>query len=79
MTGEQPRNGPGVPAAGRPPVNVLAPSAGQPAADAEGGEAACWANRVCEECGTVQGEHHREGCSLATPPGAERSDPPSAP
>lgn len=78
MTGEQPRNGPGDPAAGRPAANVLTPSASQPAADAEGGDAVCWAHLLCEECGTVRGEPHREGCSLATPPRAEHSDPPSA-
>jgi hypothetical protein len=31
--------------------------------DDRGGDAACWANLVCEECGAVQGDAHREGCT----------------
>jgi hypothetical protein len=83
MTGEQPGHAPGEPGAGRP-----AGTAGQPAADAEGGDAACWANLVCEECGAVRTEGHRDGCrSAAPPPGGglpegslpESSGPPPAP
>ncbi|HET9091089.1 MAG TPA: DUF3565 domain-containing protein [Acidimicrobiales bacterium] len=29
---------------------------------ASGGEAACWAHLVCEECGAVEGGEHRPGC-----------------
>ena len=31
-----------------------------------GGDAACWANLVCPECGAMTGEGHREGCGLAS-------------
>jgi hypothetical protein len=30
-----------------------------------GGDAACWANLVCDECGAVRGDEHRAGCSQA--------------
>lgn len=30
-----------------------------------GGEPVCWMHLVCEECGAVTTEGHREGCSLA--------------
>jgi hypothetical protein len=36
------------------------------ATDDTGGDAACWANLVCEECGAVRGDEHRAGCSQAT-------------
>ena len=32
---------------------------------AEGGDAVCWANLVCPECGAMTSEGHREGCGLA--------------
>ena len=32
---------------------------------AEGGDAACWANLVCPECGAMTTEGHRDGCGLA--------------
>ena len=30
-----------------------------------GGEAVCWANLVCPECGAMETEGHRDGCSRA--------------
>ena len=39
-----------------------------PAADADeepGGEPACYAHLVCEECGSVTTEGHRDGCPSA--------------
>jgi uncharacterized protein YeaO (DUF488 family) len=35
---------------------------------AEGGDAACWANLVCPECGAVVTEGHRPGCQAGSPP-----------
>jgi hypothetical protein len=35
--------------------------------DDTGGDAACWANLVCDECGAVRGDEHRAGCSQAPP------------
>jgi hypothetical protein len=31
--------------------------------DGEGGDPACWAGLVCQECGAVISEGHRCGCS----------------
>jgi uncharacterized protein YeaO (DUF488 family) len=39
-----------------------------PEADA-GGDAACWANLVCPECGAIESEGHRRGCSQAASSG----------
>jgi hypothetical protein len=36
----------------------------------EGGEAVCYANLVCPECGAVTTEGHQRGCSLAMVPGS---------
>jgi hypothetical protein len=33
----------------------------------EGGDAPCWADQVCPECGVVAGEVHRDACSRAEP------------
>jgi hypothetical protein len=33
-----------------------------------GGDPACWAGLVCQECGAVISEGHRAGCSQAVQP-----------
>ena len=40
----------------------------------EGGDPACWACLVCEECGAVVSEGHRTGCSYSS-----RSSRPASP
>ena len=35
----------------------------------EGGDPACWAGLVCQECGAVISEGHRSGCSHRESPG----------
>jgi hypothetical protein len=37
----------------------------QPVEPAEGGDAVCWANLVCPECGAIESEGHRPGCGQA--------------
>jgi hypothetical protein len=32
---------------------------------AEGGDPVCWAHLVCPECGAIESEGHRAGCSAA--------------
>jgi hypothetical protein len=34
----------------------------------DGGDPACWACLVCEECGAVVSEGHRTGCSRSSQP-----------
>jgi uncharacterized protein YeaO (DUF488 family) len=46
---------------------VLAGLLRQPVESDQGGEAACWANQVCPECGAMETEGHRKGCTLASP------------
>ena len=31
--------------------------------DSAGGDPVCWAHLVCDECGAITTEGHREGCS----------------
>jgi hypothetical protein len=39
----------------------------------EGGDPVCWAHLVCDECGAVTTEGHRDGCSRQRlTPGAGR-------
>jgi hypothetical protein len=33
--------------------------------DAAGGDPVCWAHLVCDECGAITSEGHRDGCTLA--------------
>jgi hypothetical protein len=35
--------------------------------DEEGGDPACWADKVCPGCGAVEEEGHRAGCAAADP------------
>jgi hypothetical protein len=35
--------------------------------ESTGGEAACWAHLLCEECGAMSGEPHRAWCSQFSP------------
>ena len=44
-------------------AQILRQDVGEPGADA--GDAACWANLVCLECGAIESEGHRPGCSQA--------------
>jgi uncharacterized protein YeaO (DUF488 family) len=44
---------------------VLAQVLRQPLDD-QAGDAACWANLVCPDCGAIETEGHREGCRHAT-------------
>jgi uncharacterized protein YeaO (DUF488 family) len=45
---------------------VLAQVLRQPVESDQGGEAVCWANQVCPDCGAMETEGHREGCKLAS-------------
>jgi len=44
-------------------AQILRQDVGDPESDA--GDAACWANLVCPECGAIETEGHRPGCSQA--------------
>jgi hypothetical protein len=46
-------------------VEVPLPVIGASPADEEGGSPVCLAQLVCEECGAVTTEGHRDRCSLA--------------
>jgi hypothetical protein len=35
--------------------------------DEEGGDPVCWAHLVCEECGAITTEGHRDWCSRQAP------------
>ncbi|MGH3279372.1 MAG: hypothetical protein ACRDNW_09560 [Trebonia sp.] len=53
---------------GEPPAEPMPPVTGlrqvTPLEDAEeGGDPVCWAHLVCEECGAVTTEGHRDWCS----------------
>jgi uncharacterized protein YeaO (DUF488 family) len=45
-------------------AQILRQDVGDPGSDA--GDAACWANLVCPECGAIESEGHRPGCGQAT-------------
>jgi hypothetical protein len=40
-------------------------AAGARAGEPEGGESACFAHLVCEDCGALEHEGHHDGCSRA--------------
>ena len=42
-------------------AQILRQDVGDPGSDA--GDAACWANLVCPECGAIESEGHRPGCA----------------
>ena len=44
---------------------VLAQVLGRDVESDRGGEAVCWAHLVCPECGAMESEGHRPGCTLA--------------
>ena len=47
-------------------AEVLAQVLRQPVESDQGGEAACWANLVCPDCGAIETEGHRPGCPQAS-------------
>jgi hypothetical protein len=44
-------------------TNDPAPGRAEPGESSEGGDPACWAGIVCQECGAVLSEGHAAGCS----------------
>jgi uncharacterized protein YeaO (DUF488 family) len=46
-------------------ASVLAQVLRQDVESDQGGEAVCWAHLVCPECGAMESEGHRPGCTLA--------------
>jgi hypothetical protein len=68
MTSDPPQPGRGEPAADplRAAGQVPSPAGSEEAGD--GGDPACWACLVCQECGAVVSEGHRAGCSRSSRP-----------
>ncbi len=68
MTSDQPLLRPDESAADplRAATRAQSPAGSGDAAD--GGDPACWACLVCEECGAVVSEGHRAGCSQSSRP-----------
>ncbi len=52
-----------------------APAAGMPEHDGDGGEPACWIDRVCPACGAVEGDRPRSGCDLHGPQAEQSAVP----
>lgn len=63
MTSDQPPPGRGAPAADPLQAAPGAQSAAGSWEAVDGGDPACWACLVCQECGAVISEGHRAGCS----------------
>ena len=55
-------------AAGPPPPATLARSPAASGSTRDGGDPACWACLVCQECGAVISEGHSPGCSQVSQP-----------
>lgn len=68
MSSDQPVRGPGEPAADPLRTAARAQSPAGAGEAAAGGDPACWACLVCEECGAVLSEGHRAGCSRSSQP-----------
>lgn len=68
MTSDHPQPGPGEPAADPLQEAGQAPSPAGSEEARDGGDPACWACLVCQECGAVVSEGHRAGCSQSSPP-----------
>lgn len=41
---------------------------------AEGGDPVCWAHLVCPECGAIESEGHRAGCSATSAQAPDQAD-----
>ena len=65
MTSDQPLREGNQPATD-PPRTATQAAGSREAVD--GGDPACWACLVCEECGAVVSEGHRTGCSRSSQP-----------
>ena len=67
MTSDQPPPGRSEPAAD--PLRAASQARSRAGSgDTDGGDPACWACLVCEECGAVISEGHRAGCSHSSHP-----------
>ena len=71
MTSDQPLREGNQPATD--PLRAATQAAGSGEA-VDGGDPACWACLVCEECGAVVSEGHRAGCSRSSQPAGPLRD-----
>src|SRR5215831_16959227 len=69
MSGDRPQRGRGEPATDPARAAHESWSAAELEEYEEGGDPACWAGLVCQECGAVISEGHRSGCSHRESPG----------